>query len=94
MRIKFNENNRLFNIEFRMEEFEIFHNICKTAPYGYRYDVEQGIALVQSDEIIMEEIRYLLEEYPMDHTCDHKLIDDITYFLYEIYDIYDYIYEL
>ena len=35
MRIKFNENNRLFNIEFRMEEFEIFHNICKTAPIMY-----------------------------------------------------------
>ena len=77
-----------YTMELSVEEFELFHPICKEVGYNYRFNANEEIySMIVTDEMLFE-MKYLLEQertYQYDEECNRNRAKEISELINEIY---------
>ena len=77
-----------YTMELSVEEFELFHPICKEVGYNYRFNAnEERYSMIVTDEMLFE-MKYLLEQerdYQYYEECNRSRAEEIGELINEIY---------
>ena len=78
---------KTYTMELTVEEFELFHPICKEVGYNYRFNAKEEIYnMIVTDEMLFE-MKYLLEQerdYQYYEECNRFRAKEIDYLINEV----------